>query len=261
MGNLMSRKSFIESQGATCRNWTWSWSFVNHEKKFVIFGAWDNHTQGSLSKILSEDWKLSSSGRTNPAYGQSLEHISLINEKKYKLFTFPIFFSGELQDEHGQGPARISGFESTLTRKYLTKAGGNWYASPNQNWHASKNDNQPLLAEEIIAPGEFIEGATKKISINAFERSRKARVECIKEYGAVCAGCGFDFGKKYGKIGEGFIHVHHKVPLSNINNEYKLNPITDLIPVCANCHAMIHQTQPVMSIEELKKCIESEDNP
>ena len=86
-------------------------------------------------------------------------------------------------------------------------------------------------------------------------------MECIKEYGAVCAGCGFDFGKKYGKIGEGFIHVHHKVPLSNINNEYKLNPITDLIPVCANCHAMIHQTQPVMSIEELKKCIESEDNP
>ena len=162
MGNLMSRKSFIESQGATCRNWTWSWSFVNHEKKFVIFGAWDNHTQGSLSKILSEDWKLSSSGRTNPAYGQSLEHISLINEKKYKLFTFPIFFSDELQDEHGQGPARISGFESTLTRKYLTKAGGNWYASPNQNWHASKNDNQPLLAEEIIAPGEFIEGTTKK---------------------------------------------------------------------------------------------------
>ncbi|MBZ6758337.1 HNH endonuclease, partial [Klebsiella grimontii] len=26
----MNRKQFIQSRGATCRNWTWSWSFINH---------------------------------------------------------------------------------------------------------------------------------------------------------------------------------------------------------------------------------------
>ncbi|WP_336185712.1 hypothetical protein [Klebsiella grimontii] len=37
----MNRKQFIQSRGATCRNWTWSWSFINHDDQLVIFGAWD----------------------------------------------------------------------------------------------------------------------------------------------------------------------------------------------------------------------------
>ncbi len=31
----MNRKQFIESQGATCKNWTWSWSFVNEKEKTI----------------------------------------------------------------------------------------------------------------------------------------------------------------------------------------------------------------------------------
>ena len=64
----MSRKSFIQSQGATCANWTWSWSFVNVEKQTVIFGAWDKNTEGSRSLILSEAWATNRAGRKNPAY-------------------------------------------------------------------------------------------------------------------------------------------------------------------------------------------------
>ena len=42
----------------------------------------------------------------------------------------------------------------------------------------------------------------------------------------------------YGEIGEGFIHVHHIIPVSRlvIEKDYKINPIEDLIPVCPNCH-------------------------
>ena len=64
----MSRKQFIESQGATCRNWTWSWSFINKMEKVIIFGAWDLQTKGNTSLILSEDWKISRRGRKQPAY-------------------------------------------------------------------------------------------------------------------------------------------------------------------------------------------------
>jgi 5-methylcytosine-specific restriction protein A len=247
----MNRKSFMQAQGATCKNWTWSWSFVNHEKKIVIFGAWDRNTEGNRALILSEAWEKNSSGKRKPAYSQSREHIRLIDEEGYKIFTFPIIFSDELQDENGIGPAKISGFEPNLSKKKLIRAGINWYASD--------NSIPPISAEEVANPDGFIEGATKIISVNAYERSKKARLECIRHYGAVCAGCGFDFGKKYGVIGKGFIHVHHKVPLSEIRKEYKLNPITDLIPICANCHAMVHLTQPAMTIEELKKCIESRE--
>lgn len=53
----MNRKQFIQSHGATCSNWTWSWSFVNHDKKMVIFGAWDVQKEQERSVILRERWK------------------------------------------------------------------------------------------------------------------------------------------------------------------------------------------------------------
>ena len=56
----LTRKQFIESQGATCRNWTWSWSFINEKEKVIIFGAWDVRTEGNTSLILSKSWAHSS---------------------------------------------------------------------------------------------------------------------------------------------------------------------------------------------------------
>lgn len=48
----MNRKQFIQSRGATCRNWTWSWSFINHDEQFVIFGAWDTEREKERAVIL-----------------------------------------------------------------------------------------------------------------------------------------------------------------------------------------------------------------
>ena len=63
----------------------------------------------------------------------------------------------------------------------------------------------------------------------------------------------FDFGLAYGEVAEGLIHVHHIVPLSTIGAEYKLDPIKDLIPLCPNCHAVVHRGSEVMSIAKLKE--------
>jgi predicted HNH restriction endonuclease len=57
---------------------------------------------------------------------------------------------------------------------------------------------------------------------------------------------------RYGDIGQGFIHIHHLIPLSGIKQDYRLNPETDLIPVCPNCHAMLHRRDPPFTPEELK---------
>ncbi|CFR13236.1 Uncharacterised protein [Yersinia kristensenii] len=38
----MSRTDFIKSLGATCKNWTWSWSFIDDVNKKIIFGAWED---------------------------------------------------------------------------------------------------------------------------------------------------------------------------------------------------------------------------
>jgi len=241
----MNRKQFIESQGATCRNWTWSWSFINQKKKVIIFGAWDVHTEGNTSLILSEDWEYSKKGRKQPAYEQSREHIRLVAEEGYQLKTFPIKYSDANQDEEGNGPAKIEGFDPVLTTNTLKKVGNSWYASDDTLGN--------LLPEEVDTPQQYIEGASKLVSVNTYERNAEARAKCIKHYGYKCAVCSFDFENFYGSIGKNYIHVHHIVPLSAIKKEYQLDPIKDLIPVCPNCHAIIHRTQPALTIEQLKK--------
>ena len=105
----------------------------------------------------------------------------------------------------------------------------------------------------------FIEGKSKQVFVNVYERNNEARKACIKHYGPKCQICNIDFGLKYPSIGNGFIHVHHLKMVSEINSEYKVNPISDLIPVCPNCHAMIHQRKIPYTISEMKKIIFQSD--
>ena len=112
--------------------------------------------------------------------------------------------------------------------------------------------NSPSLPEEVPNPFKLFEGAFTQILVNSYERNRNARNKCIDHYGAVCQVCGIRFTDVYGDIGEGFIHVHHLVPLSSISESYQVNPIEDLRPVCPNCHAIIHKKVPPYTCEELK---------
>jgi 5-methylcytosine-specific restriction enzyme A len=105
-----------------------------------------------------------------------------------------------------------------------------------------------------VAEGES-EGARIRIEINKYERSRVNRQACLNFHGYSCKICGFNFKKHYGDIGKNFIHVHHIKPVSEIDVGYLVNPITDLIPVCPNCHSIIHLTIPPRSISEMKKII------
>lgn len=112
------------------------------------------------------------------------------------------------------------------------------------------NIHMPLNGE-VIYPDDiddkavFAEGAKKRITVNKYERDRNARNKCIEYYaqkdGCVkCQICGFDFGKKYGDAYRNIIQVHHIVPLSKIDKNYEVNPKKDLIPVCPNCHVVLH---------------------
>lgn len=95
---------------------------------------------------------------------------------------------------------------------------------------------------DVDTTKSYSEGHCKRVTVNKYERSSIARRECIKYFGgARCAICDLDFGEKYGDFAEGFIHVHHLIPLHTIGKDYKVNYKTDLIPVCPNCHAMIHR--------------------
>jgi len=104
--------------------------------------------------------------------------------------------------------------------------------------------------EELGSDVPLVEGASFTVKVSAFERNPVARQKCIDHYGANCFVCGFSFGTAYGSAADGYIHVHHLTPLASIGEEYVIDPIKDLRPVCANCHAVIHLRQPPYSIEE-----------
>ncbi|MFM2199590.1 MAG: hypothetical protein RLZZ505_3022 [Verrucomicrobiota bacterium] len=111
------------------------------------------------------------------------------------------------------------------------------------------------IPDEISTPERYSEGALRRITVNAYERDPRARKACIDHYGLSCLICGFSFGARFGDIGEGFIHVHHLRPLSDIGEDYEVDPISDLIPVCPNCHAMLHRKNPPLTPDELRPLI------
>ncbi|WP_168734692.1 HNH endonuclease [Deinococcus sp. KSM4-11] len=118
----------------------------------------------------------------------------------------------------------------------------------------------PVAGQDGSLPGEigkataktYVEGAVRSISVNSYERDRNARRDSLQEHGMVCKVCETDFVKQYGPAGEGIIHVHHVNPLSEIGKSYMVNPIKDLVPVCPNCHAVIHRRNPPFTIEEIR---------
>lgn len=117
---------------------------------------------------------------------------------------------------------------------------------------ARRYSEMNLYPDEIAADEIFLEGAKTQVTVNKYERDPRARAKCISLYGLTCFVCGFDFGRRYGELGVGFIHVHHTKPLSEVGRGYKLDPKKHLRPVCPNCHAMLHHQKPALSIEKLK---------
>lgn len=90
-----------------------------------------------------------------------------------------------------------------------------------------------------------------------YERSSKNREAAIRIHGTKCMICEFDFGQKYGELGKGYIEVHHIKPLATLEQEVVINPETDLICVCANCHRMLHRFKNyIVTVEELKYIVD-----
>lgn len=138
-----------------------------------------------------------------------------------------------------QGPIRVKDELRVYIDKYL------------------KDDYAENVFPESSIPEKSYEGAVTQALVNRYERSSIARSKCISFHGVSCGVCGMNFEEKYGIVGKGFIHVHHIVPLNTIGEEYLVDYEKDLIPVCPNCHAMLHRkvNGKELTVEELKELL------
>jgi hypothetical protein len=123
------------------------------------------------------------------------------------------------------------------------------------------DDSIGITQEYLLEQGEqeeqqiYIEGKPFEVIRTIYERDMKARLKCLELKGYSCVICNIDFGKYYGVVAQDFIHVHHLTKISSFKESYKVNPKTDLVPVCPNCHSVIHKRKVPYTIEEMKKMI------
>lgn len=178
-----------------------------------------------------------------------------------------IFFRG---DDPSIVPALSNGAVSEL-RKNLT---GNWAKEFPQSIHLPGDSSAietarllvdfslPLAAKkrgtrigrEILNGEHISDGKRKTILVTVHERNRTLRAKCLQHHGYSCAGCGLLMKDLYGKIAIDFIHVHHINPVANTGETYP-DPRTDLVPLCPNCHSVVHLKSPPMSISSLRLVI------
>ncbi|MBN1362815.1 MAG: HNH endonuclease [Sedimentisphaerales bacterium] len=112
-------------------------------------------------------------------------------------------------------------------------------------------------AEEGFEPGR--EGKATWFYSKQYERNPANREKAIEIHGLSCVVCGFNFESSYGGWGRGYIEAHHTKPLSSLDEETVVNPETDLFPVCANCHRIIHRRRNrVLTIEEVRGMIQEQ---
>lgn len=94
------------------------------------------------------------------------------------------------------------------------------------------------------------EGRRLEYVLSKWERDPKLRAKCLQKFGYECAVCEAKLSDTYGPLAENYIHVHHLTP--GFLGERLINAETDLVPVCPNCHAMLHKDG-LKTPDDLKK--------
>lgn len=113
----------------------------------------------------------------------------------------------------------------------------------------------PKFSISAVRASEHEEGEHIRREQIVISRNRQAREECIQYHGCKCAACNIVMSDLYGEIGDGFIEVHHLKPIHLFDDNHVVNPKEDLIPLCPNCHAMIHKLADAGNLEELKQIV------
>ena len=121
-----------------------------------------------------------------------------------------------------------------------------------------QDTGRPLDESVTIAKvnDRYVEGAVRDVRMQSYERSSAARLACLSHYGYDCFVCGINIRKIYRALPMELVHVHHEEPLSLGSGPRETDPVSQLKPVCPNCHAVIHSRTPAYSIDEVKRMLD-----
>ena len=199
------------------------------KSSYYVAPHWDG-TEGKVANYIDIEFDILINPEDNLLFDrESLESIDLKNSQQW----FP----------------QQSGI--SIKPEVLDALESNWFDFIKDNNYIKNS----FISNDVVTEVKetFREGKSKDITQTRYERNPEARKRCLTHYGYSCRVCDFNFEEYFGEVGKGFIHVHHINQISEIRKEYEIDPIRDLIPVCPNCHAMIHSKRPAFTIEKIKK--------
>ena len=120
-------------------------------------------------------------------------------------------------------------------------------------WRERTGSEHRGRPEEYESTVGLNEGSVSRVYVNRYERNPRARSICLDHHDPVCAVCAQRMSEIYQGVPDELIHVHHIIPISMIREEYRIDPIKQMVPVCPNCHAVIHSQSPPLTIDEVRK--------
>lgn len=195
------------------------------------------------------------------------------------------YFDGDILEWDGQTSGRTdhwiinhSGLGLELLLFYRKKkyefpgAGFRYYGPITYKSHSSRNPTHFILQvvdylesivqqdlESIANEEEYFEGRKQQRLSAYYERNPQIRLAAIRIHGLICAVCGFDYEKAYGRRGKGYIEVHHLKPVSSLSQPESVDPKRDMVVLCANCHRMIHRKKDdILSLNQLREAMENQ---
>lgn len=104
-------------------------------------------------------------------------------------------------------------------------------------------------------PAGLPEGAPSKGLVNRYERNPVNRLRSIQYHGYACWACETDLSDRYPGLGDRYIEVHHILPVSTMPADYRVNPVTEMVPLCPNCHRMAHRENPPVHPTKLRQVL------
>lgn len=131
---------------------------------------------------------------------------------------------------------------------------------PSQTQEQLELFDEDIKVEDI----QILEGRKRVVRQEIYERSARLRDLAIRYYtdqGRIkCSVCDFDFATTYGSHGNGFIEIHHIKPIFSYSdqdiNQTLEDALTNVAPVCSNCHRMLHRKRDrIMPVEELREIV------
>jgi len=101
----------------------------------------------------------------------------------------------------------------------------------------------------------IVDGKICTVLSTRYERSKILRTRCLAHFGYQCQGCKILMADRYGRIAEILFHIHHIERLAD-TGERIIDPTSDLVPLCPNCHAVVHLKTPPITLAELQTMLQ-----